>query len=66
MKKNIVGHMTTPREGTVKTLKRWGIVPKLLCLLLALAIWLLIVDVTEQKAYDRYPTSAKTTETAGQ
>ena len=65
MKKNIVGHMVAPREGTVKKIKSWGIFSKLLCLLLALAIWLLIVDVTKQDPHDGYQNSVSATETAG-
>ena len=64
MKKNIVGHMTTPREGAFGRLKRLGIFPKLVCLLLALLVWLLIFNVVEQKALDLNPT-ARMTETAG-
>lgn len=64
MKKNIIGHMTTPREGAIGRLKRWGIIPKIVCLLLALLVWLLIVNVTEYKTFDLKPT-ARVTETAG-
>ncbi len=46
MKKNIIGHMTAPKETAGKRFRRWDLVRKLLCLLLAFMIWLIIVNVT--------------------
>jgi hypothetical protein len=66
MKKNIVGHMTVPREGATGRIKRWGLIPKLICLLLALAVWLLIVNVTEQKTSKPHTPLFEMTETAEQ
>ena len=49
-KKNIVGHMMLPKESAGNALKRWQILPRLLCLLLAVLIWLLVVNVEGLKA----------------
>ena len=45
MKKNIVGHMTKPKESAGSFLRSLNILPRVICLLLALAIWLLIVNI---------------------
>ena len=42
MKKNVVGHMMAEKEPILAKFRRWNIIPKLLCLLLALLIWLLV------------------------
>ena len=44
MKKNAVGHMMLPKENAKSLLRRSHIIPKLLCLLCAIVIWLLIVN----------------------
>ena len=45
MKRNIIRDMTAPK-GTKKTwAQRWDIVPRVLCLVLALLIWLAVEDV---------------------
>ena len=51
MKKNIVGHMMKPKESAGSFFRSLNILPRLICLLLALAIWLLIVnpDPNEKK-----------------
>jgi hypothetical protein len=66
MKKNIVGHMAVPRAGATGRIKRWGLIPKLICLLLALAVWLLIVNVTKQKTSRPHTPLFEMTETAEQ
>ena len=45
MKKNAVGHMTMRKESATSFLRRANVIPKLLCLLSALLIWLLIVNL---------------------
>lgn len=46
MKKNIVGHMAKPNESALSKVRKLHILPMLTCLLLALAIWLTVVDIT--------------------
>ncbi len=45
MKKDAIGHMTAPKQSTAKKIKRWDILPRLFCLLLALLLWILLTDV---------------------
>ena len=54
MKKNVVGHMMARKETVSGRLRRWHILPKLLCLLVALVLWLVIVNLqdTPQPAQD--------------
>lgn len=49
MKKNIVGHMTMPKESKMTKFKRLDLFPRLLCILLALLVWLLVVNVQDLK-----------------
>ena len=44
MKKNAVGHMVAAKEPVSTRVRRWNLFPKLLCLLLALLIWLVVVN----------------------
>ena len=45
MKKNVVGHMMAAKEPVAAKLRRWCILPRVICLLLAVLIWLAIVNV---------------------
>jgi len=45
VKKNIVGHMMAEKETITSRIRRWNIIPKLLCLILALLIWLTVVNL---------------------
>ncbi|MBQ8212665.1 MAG: hypothetical protein IJZ80_01545 [Clostridia bacterium] len=54
MKKNIIGHMSSPSETVGKRIKRLNLLPKLLCLLFSLLMWLMVVDITEPKMYERH------------
>lgn len=45
MKKNVVGHMATPKESALSRFRQLNILPRLICLLLALVIWLIIVNL---------------------
>ncbi len=45
-KKNVIGHMEASKEHSVGWFRRLGILPRLICLLLAVLIWLVVVNVT--------------------
>ena len=45
MKKNIVGHMTMPKPSKKTVWRRLDLIPRLLCLLLALIIWLFVSNI---------------------
>ena len=52
MKRNIIRDMTAPK-GTKKTwAQRWDLVPRVLCLLLALLLWLVVEDVSSHSKAD--------------
>ncbi len=61
MKKNVIGHMTAPKESMGRRIRRWDILPRLVCLLFALIFWLLVVNV--QGGAQEVPTSASLTVT---
>ena len=52
MKKNAVGHMMLPKESATSWLRRSHILPKLLCLLSAIVIWLVIVNLLPTEQHD--------------
>ena len=45
-KKTVIGHMEASKEHSVGWFRRLGILPRLICLLLAVLIWLVVVNVT--------------------
>ena len=47
MKKNAIGHMEAKKETVGSWFRRWHIFPRFICLLLALLIWLIVVQVTK-------------------
>ena len=49
MKKNIIGHMQAQKEPMGSKLKRWHVLPRLLCLALAVVIWLAVCAISDQK-----------------
>ena len=49
-KKNVIGHMEASKAHSVGWFRRLGILPRLICLLLALLIWLVVVNVTADGA----------------
>ena len=54
MKKNIVGHMATPKESARSRFRQLNILPRIICLLLALVIWLIIVNLeARNEAHDQ-------------
>ncbi len=44
MKKNVVGHMVASKDKTTGRFRRWDVLPRMICLLLALLIWLAITN----------------------
>lgn len=62
MKKNAVGHMMAPKETAKNRFRRWDILPRLCCLLLAILLWILIVDA---KGSNKELPPDNTTATAG-
>ena len=47
MKKNVVGHMLASKEPVSAKMRRWSILPRLVCLLLALMIWLAVTNLRD-------------------
>ena len=46
MKKNVIAHMTAPKRGKLSLFRRLDILPRILCLLLALLIWLAVFQLS--------------------
>jgi len=44
LKKNVIGHMEAPKKREGSWIRRWQIIPRLICLLLAFLIWLMVVQ----------------------
>ena len=44
-KKNVVGHMVASKNANQGWFRRLNILPRVLCLLAAVAIWLLVVNM---------------------
>lgn len=63
MKKNALARMSAPNETIVSRFRKFHILPKLLCLLLALIVWLAVVDLNAVRAND-HETNTTTTEQA--
>ncbi len=51
MKKNAVGHMVAAKEPITARVQRWNLFPKLLCLFLALLIWLVVVNFEKRDSH---------------
>ncbi len=51
MKKNAIGHMTAPKESAKSRFQKLNILPRFLCICLAIFLWLLIIN-TEKKEND--------------
>ena len=43
--KNVIGHMNAQKDAEQGFFRKWRILPRLCCLLLALLIWLLVMHV---------------------
>lgn len=52
MKKNVIDKLVEPKESPKTWSKRIDLLPRLLCLLLALVIWLLVVNVQSEVKED--------------
>lgn len=51
MKKNVIaGHMNPPKKGFGAFLKRLTIIPFLLCIILAIILWLVVVNLRTASA----------------
>lgn len=61
-KKNVIGHMTAPKEGKIHFLKRIQLLPLLLCLLAAIIIWLFVVNLDNRDAPELFSTESRQTE----
>ena len=48
-KKNVIGHMVAEKEAPANRFLRFHPISKILCLLIAVLIWLLVVNVTESR-----------------
>ena len=46
-KKNVIGHMAVSKDKNHKWYRRFGVIPRLICLILAILIWLVIVNANE-------------------
>lgn len=64
MKKNIVGHMMKPKESAGSLFRSLNILPRVICLLLALAIWLLIVNLNPSEKKGETDQSVRTEQNA--
>ncbi len=62
MKKNVVGHMVAQKEPVGKRIRRLGIFPFIVCLLLALIVWLAVYEITD-KPETESPTEASIVDT---
>lgn len=60
-KKDVIGHMTAPKEGKIHFLKRIQLVPLLLCLLAAIIIWLFVVNLRDGKAPEMFSVGTEET-----
>lgn len=63
MKKNALVHMEAPKETVWSWFRRWHILPRFFCLLLALIIWLAVYQATD-RAEQTPGTEVSTEETA--
>lgn len=50
MKKNVVGHMMATKESVSTKIHRWNIWARIVCLLLALVVWLLVANLNTAEA----------------
>ena len=64
-KKEIVVHMTAPKQGRVGFLKRIHLIPMLLCLLAAIIVWLFVVNLKDPTVPDPFSPETPVTEPGG-
>lgn len=46
-KKNVIGHMAVAKSRDHRWHRRIGLIPRLICLLLAILIWLFVVNAND-------------------
>ena len=64
-RKNVIGHMTAPKLSAKSWIRRLDLLPRLLCILLAVVIWLLVVDLRSTANEDQpWASDAETVEIA--
>lgn len=64
-KKNVIGHMVASKNASKGWFQRLNILPRALCLLIAIVIWLLVVNVVpsqRSKTVERTPLSVESVE----
>ncbi len=49
MKKNVIANLTSPKGNKKSLFQRFHILPRILCLLLALLIWLTVVNLLDRE-----------------
>ena len=63
MKKNVVGHMMAAKEPVKARLRRWDLLPRLICVLLALVIWLVFANLKQSNDAAKEPSQASVADT---
>ena len=58
MKKNVVGTILASKEPPKKRWQRWHLPARLLCLLLALFLWLIVTNATSAEPKETPPSTA--------
>ena len=64
-KKNVIGHMVASKESAKSRFRKLKLLPRLLCLLAAIVIWLLVVDTIESRDLPKEPNLPITEYTEG-
>lgn len=64
MKKNVVGDLVAPKKYEKNWFKRFDLLPRLLCVLLALVVWLLVVNTEHNDQKTPASDQVEITETA--
>lgn len=58
MKKNAIGHMTAPKESAKTKFQKLELLPRFICLCLAIVLWLLVTNAEKQNAGDERETDS--------
>ncbi len=48
MKKNAIGHMTAPKESAKTKFQKLELLPRLVCLFVAILLWLLVTNAEKK------------------
>ena len=62
MKKNVIGNLIAPKQREKSFFKRWDVLPRILCLVLALIVWLLVVNFQAPAASEQSENSVEITD----